>query len=339
LRTRRAVLGALAGLAGVPLARPVESAAVDLASMRSVTVKAYPFSAFSPRDDRQSGFGKLTFLSGLELQCPDPEFGGISSGVLEPDGLGFLLASDHAHWIKGRLVEQGGKLTGVERVEIAPMRAPDGRVMKKTRYFDTEGMARRGDEVFVSCERTHDILRFDLSRDLSARAQMTEVPAGIKRLDFNLGIEALGFLPRQSYKPGAMIALAERAPRPHAKGDMPGWILGPGGGELHVKRRDNFDLTDLNFLPSGDMLVLERRYVPLMGLSFRIRRFPIAQVKPGALLDGEVLIEADLSRQIDNMEAMMVHQDAQGRAILTLMSDDNFSFLQRTLVLRFAVSS
>lgn len=338
MRTRRAALGALAGLAATPLVLPGRGEAVDLAAVRPVAVTAYPFSAFSPRETERRVFGRLTFLSGLELRCTDPEFGGISSGSIDPDGAGVLLASDHAHWIRGRFTEANGRLTGFEQVEIAPMRAPDGRVMKKTRYFDTEGMARRGSEVFISCERTHDILRFDLAKDLNARAQVMEVPAGIKRLDFNLGIEALGFLPRQSYKPGAMIALAERAPRPEAKADMPGWILGPGGGELRVRRRDNFDVTDLNFLPDGDMLVLERRYVPLMGLSFRIRRIPIAQVRPGGVLDGEVLIEADLSQQIDNMEAMMVHQDAQGRTLLTLMSDDNFSFLQRTLVLRFGVS-
>ncbi len=337
MRTRRAVLGGLFGLASAPFLLPREGAAVDVSAERALQITAYPFSSFSPRDSERRLFGRLTFLSGMELRCPDPEFGGLSSGVIDADGLGFLAASDHAHWIKGRFVEQDGKLVGVERAVIAPMRAPDGRMMRRMRHFDTEGMTRRGAEVFVSCERTHDIMRFDLSAGFKARAQLIEVPAGIKKLDFNLGIESIGFLPRQSAHAGALIALAERAPRPHAGDDMPGWILGPGGGELRVKRRDNFDLTDVNFLPTGDMLLLERRYVPFLGLSFRVRRVPIGTVRPGATLDGEVLIEADLSEQIDNMEAMLVHQDAQGRAILTLLSDDNFSFLQRTLVLRFGL--
>lgn len=338
MNTRRALLGGLFGAIAAPFVLPRSVEAVDRASERAVSIDAYPFSDFSPREMGRRRFGQLEFLSGLELRCPDPEFGGISSGVLDADGAGFLAASDHAHWIKGRFIERDGRLVGIEQALIAPMRAPDGRMLKATRYFDTEGMARRGSEVFISCERTHDILRFDLSKGFGGRAQLTDVPAGFKKLDFNLGIEAIGFLPRQAYKPGAMIALAERAPRPNAKGDMPGWILGPGGGELRVKRRDNFDLTDLNFMPSGDMLLLERRYVPLLGLNVRIRLVPISAVKPGAVLDGDVLMEADLAQQIDNMEALMVHQDAKGRAILTLISDNNFSFLQRTLVLRFAVS-
>ena len=47
-----------------------------------------------------------TFLGGLELRSKDPEFGGISSGLIDADGRGFLAISDHAHWITGRFVEQ-----------------------------------------------------------------------------------------------------------------------------------------------------------------------------------------------------------------------------------------
>ena len=41
--------------------------------------------------------------------------------------------------------------------------------------------------------------------------------------------------------------------------------------------------------------------------------------------------------QIDNMEGLSVHVDSAGDAVLTLISDDNFSFIQRSLLLQFAV--
>ncbi len=66
----------------------------------------------------------------------------------------------------------------------------------------------------------------------------------------------------------------------------------------------------------------------------RIRRVPLAELKGGALLDGPVLVEADLGYEIDNMEGLSVHQE-NGRTILTLISDDNFSVIQRTLLLEF----
>ena len=76
-----------------------------------------------------------------------------------------------------------------------------------------------------------------------------------------------------------------------------------------MARHDGFDITDLAFLPGGDMLLLERWYKPLRGVGMRIRRVAGASLKPGALLDGPYLIEADLGQEIDNMEGLCVHQD------------------------------
>jgi hypothetical protein len=39
--------------------------------------------------------------------------------------------------------------------------------------------------------------------------------------------------------------------------------------------------------------------------------------------------------QIDNMEGLSTHRTAAGDLILTMISDDNFSFLQRTILLQF----
>ena len=70
----------------------------------------------------------------------------------------------------------------------------------------------------------------------------------------------------------------------------------------------------------------------------RIRRVPLAGVKPGARVDGPDLVEADMGYQIDNMEGLSVHRAADGELVLTLISDDNFSPLQRTLLLQFTLA-
>ena len=67
----------------------------------------------------------------------------------------------------------------------------------------------------------------------------------------------------------------------------------------------------------------------------RIRQLALASLKPGALVDGKVLIEADLNYQIDNMEGIAVHRNAAGATVITLVSDDNFSAVQRNLLLQF----
>lgn len=55
------------------------------------------------------------------------------------------------------------------------------------------------------------------------------------------------------------------------------------------------------------------------------------------MLDGRSMIEADLGYQIDNMEGISIHRTAGGETIITVVSDDNFSVLQRSLLLQFAV--
>jgi len=61
-------------------------------------------------------------------------------------------------------------------------------------------------------------------------------------------------------------------------------------------------------------------------------------IKPGALVGGPELIFADMGSQVDNMEGLSVHRDASGMVVLTLISDDNFSPLQRTLLLQFTLA-
>jgi hypothetical protein len=69
----------------------------------------------------------------------------------------------------------------------------------------------------------------------------------------------------------------------------------------------------------------------------RIRRIAEAELKRGSLIEGETLLEAEDNLNIDNMEGIAAHRAASGETILTLISDDNFSLLQRTLLMQFAL--
>ena len=83
-------------------------------------------------------------------------------------------------------------------------------------------------------------------------------------------------------------------------GNHRAWLL-PGRTKkptrtLSVKRRDDYAVTDLTFLPGGDLVILERRYRPPISLFMRMRRVAQADINEGAVLDGEVLIEMSLPR-------------------------------------------
>ncbi|MFG3757036.1 esterase-like activity of phytase family protein, partial [Klebsiella pneumoniae] len=83
------------------------------------------------------------------------------------------------------------------------------------------------------------------------------------------------------------------------------------------------------------LLLLERKFSFISGVGIRIRRIPLSAVAPGQVVDGPTIFEADLGNEVDNMEGIDVHQSADGDTILTMVSDDNFSLLQRTLLLQF----
>ena len=190
--------------------------------------------------------------------------------------------------------------------------------------------------VYVGIERVNQIVRFDTRKDgLRARGQPVAVPPAIKSLPPNLGVECLVVPPPGAPLAGTLIAIAERGL--DANGNHQGFLIGRAGGAFSLKRTDDFDVSDCAATPDGELLVLERRFSWLRGLAMRIRSVPLAQVRPGALLDGPALIAADLGQQIDNMEGLSVHRAPDGALVLTLISDDNFSVLQRTVLLQFAL--
>ncbi len=338
--SRRGLLAALPALAAFPReALPQAAPSAETFAWQPVRVKVHQLSGFSVLEPEKRDFGALTFLGGIEMRGNHPDFGGISSGTIDAEGKSFIAASDQAHWILGRFVTDANEtLLGIENVRLSAMMAPDGRRMKSTRFFDSEGMVRQGNRLFVSVENAHHVLRFEIGPNgPTGRGTLVPTPDDLRRLNNNQGIEALGILPPGSRSPGSLIAIAEHAPRHMDAERIPGWIIGgPMPGTFFVKRSNNFDITDLSFLPGGDMLVLERRFSPFWGVAMRIRRIALSRIVPGALLDGEVLIDANMAYHVDNMEALMIHRAADGRAILTVMSDDNFSILQRNIALRFA---
>ena len=304
---------------------------------RPITIEAIPIAAFDNRDASRVRFGLLEFRGGLQLRSNDKEFGGLSSLHMTADGVHFLTASDKARWFRGRIVYRDGKPVGLADVETAPMLGSDGRPLAARGWYDTEAMTVSNGTVYVAIERVDEIVRFDYGkRGLAARAMPIRSPAAIKQLPFNKSIEALAMVPPGQPLAGTLIAISERGLDP--AGNIRGFLIGgQRPGAFTVKRSNDFDISDMTLLPGGDLLLLERHYSRLRGIAMRIRRVPQSSLRPGAVIDGPVLIEVDLAHQIDNMEGVAAHRNARGETVLTLVSDDNFSLMQRTILLQFTL--
>ena len=220
---------------------------------------------------------------------------------------------------------------------MTPILGPTGAPLASRGWYDTEAIAQDGGTLYVAIERVHRIVRFDYARDgLLARGQPIPVPPAMRSLPANKGIEALVFLPKGQALAGTLIAISERGL--DASGNLRAFLIGgPTPGSFALRQTDDFDVSDADLLPGGDLLVLERRFSWTSGLAIRMRRVKLGDIKPRALVDGMVVLEADMGQEIDNMEGLSIHPGADGESILTLISDDNFSIWQRTLLLQFAL--
>jgi hypothetical protein len=328
--TRRAALAALGTVALGPRA---QAQALEPARI-PITISIRPITAFEPRNPEKTRFGQLRFRGGLTLSGSHPRFGGLSGLWRSPDGSDLVAITDNGFWLTAKARSREGRIVALDKAELAPILGSSGRPLHRSRHYDTESLAIADGVAFMGVERTHDILRFDWAgHGVEARARIVPVPREVKRLPNNRGLEAIGVVPGGHALAGAIVAISERSGS-DSEPTLGVIIGGRQSGLFRVARHDGYDITDLAFLPGGDILLLERWYRTLRGVGMRIRRITGASLKAGAMLDGPVLIEADLGQEIDNMEGLCIHRDA-GRTVVTLVSDDNFSFLQRTVLLEF----
>jgi len=322
-------------LAGPSFAQTAQRAERPTSAPVAISVEAVPITQFDNRAPELRRFGSLDFIGGLDLTSRHRDFGGISTLRMAPDGERFVAVTDRGHWFTGRMSYADGRPAGVTDAVMASILAADGRPITANGMYDTESLTGDGDTLYVGVERVHRVLKFDFGRSgVAARGELVPLPAEVATLPANKGLEMLAYAGAGHPLAGTLIALSERGL--DRAGNIKGWLVGGATpGAFSVRLRDGFDVSDGALLPSGDLVILERRFSWTSGVAVRLRRIAARAIRPGAVLDGPVLMFADMGYQVDNFEGLGVHTDADGDVILTLVSDDNFSPIQRTLLMQF----
>ena len=309
---------------------------------RPITVRLTVIPVNFDRDQpEQLQFGKLTYRGGLNLFARSRHFGGFSGIALDASGQTLLAVTDAGAWMRATLDYDGRWLKGMDNVVLGPILGHDGKPLASDAERDAEGLALvAGDThsgaALVSFEREHRLLRYAFTpQRFGPPDGVVPLPKEAQAMDANQGLEAVATI-RAGRLKGTVVAFSERLK--DKNGNLKGWLLGgPAAGTIIVRRLGGFDITDAAGLPDGGLILLERRFRYSEGVKMRIRRISAAELKPGKLIEGEVLLEATDRLNIDNMEAIAVHRSRAGETILTLMSDDNFSPLQRSLIMQFAL--
>ena len=328
MRGRRA---AVAFLVLVAFHAPIPAAADDgdAVALNVRTIERFGIARETTR------FGALEFLGGIDLTSRDRRFGGLSGIEIDAGGRSVMMVSDDGYVVRGSLAYEDGTLSGLNDARIRPL-FDDPRSKHEADAEDIALDPADPSRGLIAMERrATPLLSFRLADGWPADLEPVDVPAAARNLRYNRGLESVAYAPAGSPLAGRAVIIAERA-RDGASETVPGWII--GGGSFAIRRRDAFDITSARFLPDGDLLILERRFTPIAGVAMRIRRIDGSAIRDGAELDGEVLVEAGMTEQIDNMEGLAVHEGPDGRIVLTIVSDDNKSILQRTLILQFAIA-
>ena len=283
-------------------------------------------------------FGALTFRGGYWIVGEDRNFGGWSSLKIAPDGR-LVAISDAGLWFAARILTnpKTGDFDGVADMQMAFMRGEDGKPFASKEDGDAEGLAVLPDGRFaVSFEQRHRIEVFDLMKQGSAAASRPGPPVPTEGLRPNEGIEALVATPD-----GDLLAGSEFAPSGKNSSIFYRLKLGAPAGQ--AVRAAGFAqttlgnaLVDMDRLPDGDYVALERFYFPGIGNKTVIRRYAAAglDADPPALA-GPVLASFASPEKIDNFEGIAVQPRAEGGVRLYIISDDNYSRSQKTLLYAF----
>lgn len=292
-----------------------------------------------PADPRRRRIGALTYLGGVALRSRDPAFGGYSA----------LSVTQHANGNRFTLLSDGGNIVAFTMgadwrphgLRFRNLPAGPGTGWEK-RDRDTESMAvdPATTQIWVGYERFNAIWRYAPG---FARAEAQRVPAAMARWPVNGGPESLARLPDGRFltiSEDRHVARADwtgtEAERLHSRAALlfPGDPIRTQPVRFAYMPYGRYDPADATALPNGDLLVLDRAFRLPYHFSNRLSLVPAAELRAGGIARGRLLATLDSPLIHDNFEGVVTTIE-NGATIVWLVSDDNQSVLQRTLLLKF----
>ena len=333
----REVISAFATLALLTSLTPLTTLAQDAVAIPA-EIRSYPIRNFKIGSD-ETKFGPLEFAGGFEMRSSLEHFGSISGFRFLKPGSEFIGVTDSGFWIFGEVERnEEGSPTGIGGFSMQAIVDKTGAISGEKWHTDAEGLAVLAEQATVGFEREHRIATFDIEPGrMGPQSGQLAFLVPAYELRRNKGFETVAHAPGDSALAGARIIISERSI--DKQGNIFAAVLeGPRKGIFKVRRRGTFDITSGTFLANGELLLLERSFNMAEGVKMRLRRIDPETIAEGKTVDGEILFEADLNYQIDNMEGLDAWLDQEGRQRISMVSDDNHSILQRNLYLEFILT-
>jgi hypothetical protein len=321
------ILCACGGRSGQVVAPPPGPVPAD-GSIR-IQATAVPL---DPKHPAETRLGALVYAGGVELTSADTTLlHGLSGIDVAANGVSFISQSDVGNLLTGRLVLDGsGRLVGVANARLQPLRDERGQPLQGKQEGDAEDITWLAHGGFaVSFEEDHRVLGY-------------QRPGGPARLLWRPRVpDELGF---KLHGNTSLEALTEGADgRTLYLGSEYGDVRAMRGGRIGAMRLSpqpprGFSLTGLDRLDGDDWIALYRDYDPFHGARAVIAALPAPHCIRAPCDAPHPLTElARLQRPftVDNMEGIAAVPLPGGGWRLYLISDDNFSSFERTLLLAF----
>ena len=283
----------------------------------------------------------LIWQGGMVMDSTSDVFGGLSSITFTgPDGR-LVMVTDRGNFVSGQLLyDEEGAPFGLVGVRIEPMKNSKGIDLPRQFARDAEAVDtvyRDGVPVAVRVgfENLTRVADFALTDAIpGGPAREITVPDWVSAARNNEALESVCIAPDASPMAGSTLLIMESLMTP--EGNHRATFLGDKDkGDLSLTPIQDLHPTDCAFLPNGDLLVLERG-IAFLTFTMRLRLIPAAEVTPGSVMTGKVILSASGS-DIDNMEGVAVHPGPDGKSRITLVSDNNFNDWERSLLMEFSL--
>ena len=270
---------------------------------------------------------KAEYLGTYFWTSQNSDLGGLSGFELSSDGLKFIALSDRARVFTGQLTRNAkGVVTAASLHSDLPLQNAEGGPLP--RYGDdSEGIALTEDgRVYVSFEGLHRVAELDLSTGNTRDLPKHDDFAGMQN---NSSLEGLA-----ADQNGTLYTLPERSGAIGRAFPLYRYRAGQGwDAPWSIPRDSNTEFlpVGLDIGPDGRLYLLERWFTGV-GFASRVRRFDLGP--EGPTNETELLRTSNATH--DNLEGISVWRDDAG-IHMTMVSDDNFKFFQRTELVDYLI--